>query len=497
MSGRVLGAAVGRGPRSIVAAGLAVLGVLASPTLFADDANPAGTQPATVQVAGPTAYPELNLGLTPDPAKGLDLILNTPMAATVLKEADIERLWTVWEPERRAEAEAATPEERRRMTFERYGWAERDIEGVKDDTGLPLGYTPDGRGNLVFNCFLCHGGKVAGRTTPGAGDTHVDLTTLATDVARLGAADRGRDPMAVADVKAPFNTPLNFQKGATNAVLFAAVFAGLRDPERGRMYLQHPEVMLHHDMNPPAWWNFKHKKYIYADAFAPPTPRQLMPFAASPTFSMETFQSFEPNFVHIKAYIESLEPPKYPYEIDAELAKRGEKLFVESCTQCHGTYGANRDYPNKVVDIHDVGTDRRRYDSISVADREATNAGWLQYDGAYPVLMSTPGYIAQPLDGIWATAPYLHNGSIPTLYHLFHAEERPQVWRRTENGYDTERVGLEVEVLASIPEGLNSREQRYYFDASRPGASIEGHTYPDDYLDADEKLAVIEYLKTL
>jgi mono/diheme cytochrome c family protein len=459
---------------------------------------PAGADDADVSsLRGPTAYPELNLGITPDPAKGLELILNTPMAAPVLKEADLERLWTVWEPEEREAAEGATPEERRQMAFERYGWAERTKASVGQDSDLPLGYTPDGNGNLVFNCFVCHGGKVAGRTTPGAGNTHVDLTTLATDVARLAALDRGRDPMSVPDQQAPFRTPLNFQKGATNAVLFAAVFAGLRDPERGRMYMQHPEVMLHHDMNPPAWWNFKHKEYIYADAFAPPTPRQLMPFAMSPTFSYETFQSFEPNFVHIKAYIESLEPPKYPHEIDRELAARGEKLFRESCSQCHGVYGTDRSFPNKVVDIGEIGTDRRRFDSISVADREATNAGWLQYYGEHPVLMSTPGYLAQPLDGVWASAPYLHNGSIPTLYHLFNAAERPAVWKRTENGYDAERVGLEVEELAAIPEGLSSRQERYYFDASRPGASIAGHTFPDDYLEADEKVAVIEYLKTL
>lgn len=474
-----------------VGTALAAVGFIAAPALYGDDANLFPTAPpATVEV--PATPTDLNLGITPDPAKGMDLILNEPMAAPVLKLADLDRLWQVWEPKEREAAEKATPEERRDMTFERYGWDKRP-----DGSALPLGYTDDHQGNMVFNCFVCHGGTVAGQTVPGAGNTHVDLTSLATDVRRLQLLDRGRDPMSVGDVQAPFKTPLNYQKGATNAVLFAAVFAGLRDPERGKMYMEHPEVMLHHDMNAPAWWNFKKKDYIYADAFAPPTPRQLMPFAMSPTFSLEKFKSFEPNFVHIKAYIESLEPPKYPYAVDAKLAERGEKLFVETCTQCHGTYGPNGEFPNKVVDIKEVGTDRRRFDSISVADREATNAGWLQYDGEHKVLLSTPGYLAQPLDGIWATAPYLHNGSIPTLYHLFNSEERPTVWKRSRNGYDQARVGLEVEELASIPEGLNSREQRYYFDASRPGAGIEGHTFPDDNLEPDEKVAVIEYLKTL
>jgi hypothetical protein len=48
-----------------------------------------------------------------------------------------------------------------------------------------------------------------------------------------------------------------------------------------------------------------------------------------------------------------------------------------------------------------------------------------------------------------------------------------------------------------VPEGLNSRERRMYYDTSVQGASNQGHTFPDDELDAAEKLAVIEYLKTL
>lgn len=436
---------------------------------------------------------DLNLGLTPDPEKGYQILLNEPMAAPVMREADIDRLWMVWDDISKAVAEATSPEERRKMVFARYGWAER----IDDDSGLPLGYLPDGKGNLATNCFACHGGQVGGQTIPGAGNVHLDLTTLATDVRKLRVLDAGGDYSNVKDAQAPFKTPLSIHRGSTNAVVFASVFAGLRDPERGKLYTEHPEELLHHDINPPAWWNFKKKEMIYADAFAPKTPRQLMPFAFSPLHTLEQFYGFEENFVHIYAYIDSLEPPKYPHPIDRQLAERGKAIFERVCSDCHGTYGPNGEFPNKVIELDDIQTDPRRIKSIYRRDREATNRGWLQYFGEHPVKLESKGYLAQPLDGIWASAPYLHNGSVPTLYHLFNVDERPKVWKRSDSGYDTERVGLEVEEFDAVPETSSSREYRLYYNTEVPGSSAQGHTYPDDELYEDEKVAVIEYLKTL
>lgn len=447
-------------------------------------------QPALAGDAPPT---DLFLGLTPDAAKGYEILLSEPMAATIMKVADLDRLWTVWEAEEKAKAEQADPAERRRMAFERYGWAQRPGDS---EPNLPLDYTEDGRGNLVTNCFSCHGGKVAGVTIPGAGNTHVDLTTLSTDLARLRAADAGRDPAAVKDTMGPFQTPLNFHRGVTNAVIFAPVFAGLRDPVLGAQFNKNPELLLHHDMNPPPWWNFKKKTRIYADAFAPKTPRQLMPFAMSPLFSDEKFRSFEPNFVHIYQYIEELPAPKYPFAINTDLAERGRVLFNQTCSECHGTYGPDGSFPNKVIPLDIVETDSRRFHAIYKERREAANKGWLQYYGEHPVDIESEGYLAQPLDGIWASAPYFHNASVPTLWDVMNPSQRPAVWKRSEDGYDQAKVGLEVEQFDSVPEGLSTRERRKYYDTRHVGNSAAGHTFPD-VLDDEEKLAVIEYLKTL
>src|SRR4029077_13423474 len=129
----------------------------------------------------------------------------------------------------------------------------------------------------------------------------------------------------------------------------------------------------------------------------------------------------EATFADIQAYLLSLEPPKYPFAIDGELAHKGEGLFRENCSRCHGTYGKNWTYPNKIVPLDEIGTDPTRYVGLSrAAGREYDRSwfarertGWLAND--YPS-RDTAGYQAPPLDGIWATAPYFHNGSVPTVY---------------------------------------------------------------------------------
>ncbi len=93
--------------------------------------------------------------------------------------------------------------------------------------------------------------------------------------------------------------------------------------------------------------------------------------------------------------------------------------------------------------------------------------------------------------------PYFHNGSVPTLWHVLHPDERPAVWRRSEDGYDQHRVGLEVTGYDALPNDVEDAEQkRTYFETRIAGKSAAGHRFPDE-LSPREKLAVLEYLKTL
>jgi hypothetical protein len=106
-------------------------------------------------------------------------------------------------------------------------------------------------------------------------------------------------------------------------------------------------------------------------------------------------------------------------------------------------------------------------------------------------------YKVRPLNGIWATPPYLHNGSVPNLYALLSpVAERPKKFYLGNREYDPVNVGYRMD---AFPGGFE-------FDTSKRGNSNSGHEFVTGtsdagvigrYLSPDERLALIEYLKTL
>jgi hypothetical protein len=100
---------------------------------------------------------------------------------------------------------------------------------------------------------------------------------------------------------------------------------------------------------------------------------------------------------------------------------------------------------------------------------------------------------------VWATAPYFHNGSVPTVYHVLNSKARPKTYRRKPpddpKSFDAERLGFKFED-APPPVRFGKPDDHRLYDARRFGAGVGGHTFGDDLTD-QERLAVVEYLKTL
>lgn len=97
---------------------------------------------------------------------------------------------------------------------------------------------------------------------------------------------------------------------------------------------------------------------------------------------------------------------------------------------------------------------------------------------------------ARPLDGIWATAPYLHNGSVPTLYDLLlPAKDRPASFNVGTRQYDPVKVGY-----VSAP---NAPGNGFTFDTKVRGNSNVGHDYRVGELTEEQRWALVEYMKTL
>jgi hypothetical protein len=196
----------------------------------------------------------------------------------------------------------------------------------------------------------------------------------------------------------------------------------------------------------------------------------------------------------IRDWIWTLPPPKYPYKIDEPLAERGESVYQQHCLDCHASARFREGISEgKLVglvdDIDRIGTDAYRLNSYT--DVFASNQYALYPDSPYRFthFRKTRGYANQPLDGIWARAPYLHNGSVPTMRDLLEPpDRRPKVFFRGNDVYDQAALGF----VANVPE--ESGRTFFRYDTSVPGNGNGGHLYGTSLPDAD-KLAVIEYLK--
>ena len=142
--------------------------------------------------------------------------------------------------------------------------------------------------------------------------------------------------------------------------------------------------------------------------------------------------------------------------------------------------------------VDEVGTDRNRLDSWSkeaaVAANKVVRDMGLERKGLVEETLN--GYIASFLDGIWLRAPYLHNGSVPTLRDLLEpVEARPKVFYRGYDLYDPVNVGF-------VTEGAEAERVGTRYDVSRKGGGNQGHTFGTALSPAD-KQTLLEYLKTL
>jgi hypothetical protein len=193
-----------------------------------------------------------------------------------------------------------------------------------------------------------------------------------------------------------------------------------------------------------------------------------------------------PNLARIESWLLDVKPPAYPFDIDRQLAAEGRTIYEQRCASCHAPGGART---GTVIPIEEVATDRHRLDMWTPASPVAYNKFADGYDWDFTGFRKTAGYVAVPLDGVWLRAPYLHNGSVPSLAELFEPPaNRRATFYRGYNVYDPLRVGF-------VSDGAASRFGTLY-DTTLPGNSNAGHSYGVDLSPAQKK-ALIEFLKTL
>ncbi len=268
-------------------------------------------------------------------------------------------------------------------------------------------------------------------------------------------------------------------------------------------------------------------------------------------FDIEQLLAGKPPDVHTG--FTGLNAPKWPANIlppiNTDLAAKGAALYKEICQGCHmapvtdpefwasaewksATPGGERHLDLEQIPITHIGTDpaeatdmKNRHVAIPpglgiTSDEFGPALGQLVeftvnhwYDAQQPLIAAAVrkqmngnrpsavrallSYKVRPLNGVWATPPYLHNGSVPNVYALLSpVAERPKTFYLGNREYDPVNLGY-------LTDGFSGG---FEFDTSVRGNSNSGHEFSDDRtkegvigraLSPDERRALIEYLKTL
>jgi hypothetical protein len=232
--------------------------------------------------------------------------------------------------------------------------------------------------------------------------------------------------------------------------------------------------------------------------------------ASSRTLASGASATGDPRMVNVRIHeplnplIDNLPPPPYPFpSVDLARAREGKALFKATCATCH-TPRNQTIYPASKLGVDPnrtmVNTSVSRYGLAALVTEACQiyglnhqgqpGAEWCVPKGDWQarleeyfrdtprrVAEGTNGYKADMLHGIWAQAPYLHNGSVPTLGQLVCAATRPRRFLRGNLHYDETLVGFEWANRPTARYGPNDTILVKEYDTAVPGKANTGHTF--------------------
>ncbi|HYD21511.1 MAG TPA: c-type cytochrome [Flavipsychrobacter sp.] len=387
----------------------------------------------------------------------------------------------------------------------------KDKDNLLQRTGknatVPYGYNVienNGIEMVIPTCLQCHAAEFEGKLIIGLGNTTLDFSN-ATKTDFSGRINMLRT-MAPKQYEAAASFLTAFAatyphmetevRGVNTADRLASLLAAHRHPKT-LQWSDTPMLAIPIDVVPtdvPAWWLMKKKNAMFYTGFGRGDFAQFMMLSNLLTVTDTTeAREVSTHFADVLAYIRTLEPPKYPHDINHKKANKGKVVFNENCSGCHGTYGKGAVYPNLLIPVSLVQTDSMLCGQI-VKNKQFIdwfNTSWFVQGNNPAQLVPFNGYIAPPLDGVWATAPYMHNGSVPTIEGMLNSKSRPVYWSRDFKSmkYDYRSLGWKYSVH-------DKPERRKVYNTTLPAYGNHGH-YFGDALTQSEREAVIEYLKTL
>lgn len=376
---------------------------------------------------------------------------------------------------------------------------------------LPHDFTavkaPNGEMVVAPNCLQCHAQLFDGKLVVGLGNSFSDFTVnrqgtalmaekFLKNLTGINAKKYDAAKSFLTALKAISPSLVTSTKGVNLADGLAALLVSHRDPLTLQWsdsnLLDLPNEIIPTDV--PAWWLLKKKNGMFYNGFGRGDfGRFLMASNLLTVSDTSEAAEVDAHFNDVLAYINSIQAPKYPQPVNEQLVKEGSGIFAINCSGCHGTYGAGGKYPNLLVPESIIQTDSALFTSNYSNPQFVAwfNKSWFT-SGDHPArLVPYRGYIAPPLDGVWITAPYLHNGSVPDLEAVLNGKQRPRYWQRSFSApaYNYSTPGWNYQALTSA----GGSE---VYNTTLKGYGNGGH-YFGDHLSDKERKAVIEYLKTL
>ncbi|MBD2858896.1 hypothetical protein IB286_07705 [Spongiibacter sp. KMU-158] len=363
-------------------------------------------------------------------------------------------------------------------------------------------------GTLGYTCHACHTGAAGlpgeGEDTGiqyGGGNSLQDIALMSKELGMSSAA--GLTGEGFGSIFSLFGT----SRGTNNASDVNIFF--LANKQNRTLDQELFEVITSGSTasgDTPAWWNMGHRPVKFQDAFFPMDSSRVDLIFYTPldalTGDAEGELWVRDHAQDADKWMVSLKSPKYPLAVNESLAEQGAVLFHSknlweaslnnpvpepqggngSCASCHGAYSPRYvNDPNFLADPLMEGvasnvtpndvirTDRARVDT----NNEAVNQYGADSFLGFGETVGTDndcgprnraelrgdremGYLAPPLYGVWATAPYLHNGSVPDVWSLLKPEDRPEIWRRVSTpkpaGQDTVVMGYDVSMSRAYDE---------------------------------------------
>lgn len=289
-----------------------------------------------------------------------------------------------------------------------------------------------------------------------------------------------------------------------------------------RTFLFDPEYRPRFGISYPHLWGMGNFSWFHYDANTTSILQRNFGQAlgVGAVYDPETFAStLRPLDLHkLETLARKITPPAWPEKlfgkIDPDSVKRGAELFKTHCSKCHPTLKDGELTPDLLFDPKEVGTDPIRAISFAAplpkaagvytgmpldhaiekamakitekALAELTPAERAVFDkDAKPKWRAPQKYVGRPLLSSWATAPYLHNGSVPTLYDLLlPAKDRPKQFYLGSREFDPVKLGYVTTAQA----------RSFLFDTTKEGNSNAGHEYGTS-LKAEQRADLLEYLK--